>query len=422
MINALRNVFFCTFLLFLLHLFFSSDGYCQNPKVTIEKLASPSFNGRGYYKKGDAKAAEFIRKEFQKYGLSPVNGTMFQQFSFPVNTFPGRMTVTMGNKKLVAGKDYIVSPGCPSVKGTFKLIPLKWPLPDFTNSDYSNDFLLVDKSDLDSTAAAAFDSIIRNPPMVKGVIVVEAKKLTWSVSQRVNDQVFIRVLKDSFPANAQQIKLDIQNKFIPKYETKNVMAMIPGTTNADSFLVFTAHYDHLGRMGKQTLFPGANDNASGTTMILELAKYYSHPENRPAKSLLFIAFAGEEAGLVGSKYYTDNPLLPLSKIRFLLNLDLMGNGEDGLMVVNGEIYENEFKLLEEINKEQQLLTTIGKRGKAKNSDHYWFSEKGVPAFFFYTTGGSKAYHDIYDVPDAIKLDEFEDIEKLMYSFVKELGE
>ncbi|MBL0340663.1 MAG: M28 family peptidase [Bacteroidetes bacterium] len=62
-----------------------------------------------------------------------------------------------------------------------------------------------------------------------------------------------------------------------------------------------------------------------------------------------------------------------------------------------------------------------KRGKARNSDHYWFSEKGVPAFFFYTTGGSKAYHDIYDVPSAIQLTEFGDVKKLIYNFVLEVG-
>ncbi len=400
---------------------FSIPCFAQYSKTIVEELASPSFNGRGYYKQGDSKAANFIRNELKKSGLQPVNGSMFQPFSFPVNTFPGRMSVSIGNKKLVAGKDYIVSPDCPAVKGTFKLIKLEWPLPEFTNRDYSNAFLLVDKTGLDSTASAAFDSVLHNPPMVKGVVVVEEKKLTWSVSQRVNSRVFIRILKDSFPSDVSQITLDIQNKFIENHKTNNVLAMIPGTTNADSFLVFTAHYDHLGRMGKSTLFPGANDNASGTAMILDLAKYYSKPEHRPAKSLLFIAFAGEEAGLVGSKYYTEHPVLPLEKIRFLINLDLMGNGTEGLMVVNGAVYENEFQLLDSINNAQKLLTTLGKRGKARNSDHYWFSEKGVPAFFFYTMGGSKAYHDIYDVPNAIKLDEFNDIEQLIYSFVKVIG-
>ena len=400
---------------------FVTECHSQYAQEVIRKLSSPSFDGRGYYKQGDNKAAKFIREEFIKAGLADVNGSYFQSFQFPVNTFPGKMNVSMGNKKLIAGKDYIVSPACPSIKGTFSIFTLTWPLPDFTAKDYSNYFILVDKSSVDSTGAAAFDSLTRNPPPVKGLVIVEPKKLTWSVSGKVNDQIFIRVLKDSFPQDSKTITLHIKNKFIPEYSTNNVMGMIRGTTNADSFLVFTAHYDHLGRMGKDALFAGANDNASGTAMIMDLAKYYSIPANRPAKSLLFIAFAGEEAGLIGSKYYTENPPLPLDKIRFLLNLDLMGNGEEGMMVVNGELHEEEFNLLQKINTEQNLLKTIGKRGKAKNSDHYWFSEKGVPAFFFYTTGGSKAYHDIYDVAETLPMTEFEDVKKLISGFVKELG-
>ncbi len=90
-----------------------------------------------------------------------------------------------------------------------------------------------------------------------------------------------------------------------------MIATIKGTAIPDSFLVFSAHYDHLGQMGKDIYFPGANDNASGTSMLLNLAKYYS--QNRPKYSVLFIAFGGEEAGLIGSEYYVKNPLVPLSK-------------------------------------------------------------------------------------------------------------
>lgn len=199
------------------------------------------------------------------------------------------------------------------------------------------------------------------------------------------------------------------------------MGYVPGTTNADSFIVFTAHYDHLGRMGKEALFAGANDNASGTAMIMDLAQHYVKPENRTGKSILFIAFGAEEAGLVGSKYFSENPELPLEKIRFLLNLDLMGNGDEGVMVVNGTAHEQEFNLLDSINTSQKLLSTVGKRGPAANSDHHWFSQRGVPAFFLYTMGGSKAYHDIYDVAENLPLTEYEDVKRLLMEFVTELG-
>lgn len=397
---------------------FSNYAFCQYAKETLNKLASPEFHGRGYYKNGDGKAADFIASEFKRFGLLPVNGNYMQEFSFPVNTFPGNMKVAIDNKSLVAGQDYIVSPACPSVKGTFSLKKVLRADQQFKTTD----FIVIDKKGTDSTTAAMLDSISKNPPNVRGIILVEPEKLTWSVSVKVNDKAIIRILKSAMPEKYDEISLNIQNKFIPDHKANNVMAYIPGTLYPDSFIIFTAHYDHLGRMGKKALFAGANDNASGTAMILDIAQYYLMPSNRQKLSILFIAFAGEEAGLIGSKYYTENAPLPLEKIRFLLNLDLMGNGQEGVMVVNGELHEKEFSIINDINTNQQLVKEVGKRGKAKNSDHYWFSEKGVPAFFLYTQGGSKAYHDIYDVPSALVLTEYEDVKKLLYGFVNKLLE
>lgn len=404
------------FFVFLYH-----AGFCQDARKYIDKLSSPSFDGRGYYKNGDHKAALYIGSEFERLKLTKPATGWFQEFSMAVNTFPGKMEVRMDGMKLRPGVDFIVSPSCPSAKATFNVITVSYPFPDFKAKDYSDYFLLVDKSYNENKHEAEFDSLLKSPPRVKGIIVAEAKKLTWSVSDKVNDLIYIRVLKSALPVEIKKIKLNIENKFISDHKANNVIAIIPGTINADSFIVITAHYDHLGRMGKRALFPGANDNASGVAMLMELAAYYNKSENRIGKSILFIAFAGEEAGLLGSKYYTDNPPYPLNAIRFLINLDLMGNGQEGMMVVNGEIHPTEFSLLEEINGQHNLLKTIGKRGKARNSDHYWFSEQGVPSFFFYTMGGSTAYHDVHDISSAIELPEYTDIETLIKKFINVTG-
>ena len=157
-------------------------------------------------------------------------------------------------------------------------------------------------------------------------------------------------------------------------------------------------------------------------MLLNLIQYYSRPENKPKYSHVFISFAGEEAGLLGSQYYTTNPLFQLSKIKFLLNMDLLGTGDEGLMVVNGDVYKPEFDLLTTLNTANKYLKFIGKRGKARNSDHYYFSEKGVPCFFFYTLGGISAYHDIYDKGETLPLNEFENLFKLITTFGSYLQE
>ena len=128
---------------------------------------------------------------------------------------------------------------------------------------------------------------------------------------------------------------------------------------------------------------------------------------------LFIAFSGEELGLFGSKYFTEHPLLPLEAIRFLINVDMVGTGEKGITVVNATEHLKEFALLNKINDEKKYLSKINSRGKAANSDHYFFAEKGVPAFFIYTQGGIDAYHDVNDVAKTLPLTEFEDLFRLL---------
>lgn len=356
-------------------------------KKTINTLTSKKYWGRGYTKNGMAKAADFIEKEFRSFGLSPLNdGSYKQYFSFPANTFPSKMDLKINGQKLIPGKDFIVHQASKGIKTTDSLVPKD-----------SNTYLNKNGN----------------------VIVSLAPKLTWSASQKVLDYTIVEVYRKALPTNPTVINIDIENAFIPSFTAANVAAIVKGTTKPDSVIVFTAHYDHLGGMGNKTYFPGANDNASGVAMLLNLAKYYS--ANPPKYSVAFIAFAAEEIGLLGSKYFTENPLLPLQNIRFLWNLDLLGTGETGATVVNATIHPQEFALLNKINNERKLLPKINPRGKAANSDHYFFTEKGVPAFFLYTQGGISAYHDVNDKAATLPLTAFENLFKLFVAFNKELA-
>jgi Zn-dependent M28 family amino/carboxypeptidase len=174
-------------------------------------------------------------------------------------------------------------------------------------------------------------------------------------------------------------------------------------------------------MGRRTYFPGANDNASGVALLLELATHYARPENRPACSVVFLLFGAEEAGLVGSTYFVQHPLVPLANIKFLLNLDLLGTGEEGATVVNGRVHEAAFARLTALNEAHHYLPRLTARGRAANSDHFPFSEVGVPAFFMYTRGGSLAYHDVNDQPAALSLVGFAGAYGLARDFLDGLG-
>ena len=363
--------------------FFKVNGQdiSYNRKI-VDTLASPAFWGRGYTKDGMKKAALFLAKEFKLIGLQPLDKKEFlQSFSFSANTFPGEMKVEINNKKLRPGIDFIISEESKGLKAKGS----------FQQADSVN---------------------FSNAPSHLNIIF--EKKLTWSASQEQADFTLIKIDKNKFSEIPKIFKIKIENKFIEKFEAANVCAMVSGTAQPDSFIFITAHYDHLGGMGKDTYFPGANDNASGVALLLSLAKYYAaHPQKY---SIGFILFAAEEIGLLGSKYYTEHPIVPLKNIRFLTNTDLAGTGEEGITVVNATVFPKEFALMNKINDENKYLTSIGARGKAANSDHYWFTEKGVPAFFFYTKGGVTFYHDVNDKSATLPLNEQADLLKLIVKF------
>lgn len=350
----------------------------------IKYLTSTECFGRGYVKNGLGKAEHYIVKELKKSKTSALFQKSYtQSFFHPVNTFPKKVEVKLNGISLVPGVDFILDPSACSAKGKF----------------------LLTKTD-----SLHFMNAESHP----NISVAFKNKLTYSVGRNEAASFGIDIDRSRFKEEPKEIELNVQNKFISSFESKNIACYLPGTTPSDSLLVFSAHYDHLGGMGKSTFFPGANDNASGVSVLLNLIKFYAaHP---PKYKTVFIFFAGEEAGLLGSKYFTENPPLDLKKIKFLINLDLLGTGDDGIMVVNGALHEKEFALLTKINSEQHLVKEIKKRGKAANSDHYWFSEKGVPCFFIYTMGGIKAYHDVYDVAKTLPLTDYVDVFRLITEF------
>jgi Zn-dependent M28 family amino/carboxypeptidase len=152
-------------------------------------------------------------------------------------------------------------------------------------------------------------------------------------------------------------------------------------------------------------------------LLLDLARHYSQPQYQPDYSLLFIAFAAEEAGLVGSNYFVNNPLVPLKRISLVLNLDLMAGGSDGMMVVNGEQESRAYQLLDSLNAANSYLKNVQKRANAANSDHYPFTQKGVPAIFVYTLGDVTAYHDPNDRPEQLRWQHYGAIFGLLRSFI-----
>lgn len=422
----------------------SGDRITQFPyaRKVVDTLTAPVMHGRGYVQQGDKKAAAYIAGEFKRLGILPLqkNGSWYQPFAFRVNTFPGNMQLNLldaqGKKTAVAaGEDFIMRSSSPSVKGKFevvradkKTVPDEKSWNDFRARDLRKKFVLVDTTGItDKQQLRMLIDFVRYPRDVKGIILPVqpdpihvdgehncSRMLPWDFSQV---QSTIPVIEVSAPLeNTTAIEIKADAKLLKKYVSQNVMGMVRGSQYPDSFIVFTAHYDHLGRMGRDVYFPGANDNASGVAMLLSLAKHYAQPENKPKCSILFLAFTAEEVGLLGSRYFAENPVVPLKNIRFLVNMDILGTGDEGITVVNGSVFDAAFKEMQRLNAQGSYLRQVKPRGKAAISDHYFFTEKGVPCFYIYTLGGIKAYHDVCDRSATLPLTAFDNLFLLLRDF------
>lgn len=418
-----KNTFACFFLILICY----NQANAQNieyAKGIIKELCSEQYYGRGYVNEGNKKAADFIKKEFQSSSLNFFAKDYFQELAFQVNTFPYNVTVKLDDKELYPGEDYIVDAACPPVTGVYDIFvidsstvdnPVEFN--DFLKRNLRTTFLVVDKlKGKKFLKQDIADQLLKNGYKARGLLFSEQEKLTWSTATEWKNFPIIYFTKGTLKREHQKISVIVESDLSP-HNTQNVIGYIKGTQYPDSFIVFSAHYDHLGMMGKWAMFPGANDNASGVAMMLDIMKYYT--KNKPKYSIAFMAFAAEEVGLFGSYFYTEHPLFPLKNISMLMNLDLMGTGDKGMTVVNATLFPKEFQDLQLINITKNYLPTVNSRGKAQNSDHYYFTENGVKAFYFYLMGEYHFYHDVYDLPEVLTMSKYTEAFNLIVDFTNE---
>ncbi len=208
---------------------------------------------------------------------------------------------------------------------------------------------------------------------------------------------------------------------------RNVWGYLPGET--DEYVIVGAHYDHVG-LGEQysmapsavgTVHPGADDNASGTAGVIELARWFaSQPKLK--RGILFVAFAGEELGLLGSRYYVDHPPLPLEKAVAMINLDMIGRLRDSKVYIGGARTGTTFQaLLEEEFAKHNLKMDLSGEVEVGSSDHASFTSKQVPVLFFFS-GLHADYHRPSDTWDKIAAPEAAELLRVVAGVTKALAE
>jgi len=277
--------------------------HIEYARKAIDTLCSPYMAGRGYLDDGDLKAAHYIRSQFSEHGLKAFEGNYFQPFGFPVNVFPTTPFVSIDDEPLQAGKDFFVHPASRSINATFDLVYVDSATVDNNSlfrkleedTRFRKSFLVLDVPVMKAQVQRKdrLQKIKENAYKAAGIIELH-DKLLWSVATEQLLYTRIQVLRASMPARARTIRAEVFSQ-VNAHTTQNVIGYVRGSVQPDSFIVFTAHYDHLGKMGKTVYFPGANDNASGTAMLLDMVRHYASCNPKPKYSMAFIAFAGEEA-------------------------------------------------------------------------------------------------------------------------------
>ncbi len=219
--------------------------------------------------------------------------------------------------------------------------------------------------------------------------------------------------------------------------SENVLAYLPGTEKPEELLVITSHYDHLGKKGDK-IFNGADDDGSGTTTLLELAEAFSlaaKEGNGPKRSILFMTVSGEEKGLLGSEFYTDNPVFPLENTVANLNIDMVGRidenhapdsnyvyiiGSDKLSTELHQLSEDANKMYSGIDFDYTYNDENDPNRFYYRSDHYNFAKNQIPVIFYFT-GVHEDYHQPTDTVEKIMFQKTENIARLVFHTAWEIA-
>jgi len=392
----------------------------ENLKKEITYLSGDQLQGRRTGTEGEKLAYEYLSSQFEKAGLEPKGDDHSYIQSFQIDEGKQILPAThfvINDTSLETGKDFfpLIFSGNGSAKGDVspafkeKGMPWFWDIKDILEENKNNPHFDVAEAirnkGLDIAQKGASALIIYNSGNVDDSLEFDGKSKTPQITIPViylSKETAAKYLSD----NAANLTVDIQTALGSKTRTgHNVIGYI--NNGAAHTIILGAHYDHLG-LGEDenSLDPtnhdvhnGADDNASGTAAIIELAKAVKDSKLKK-NNYLFICFSGEELGLLGSKYFTANPTVPLDAVDYMINCDMIGrfNEETKKIIIGGYGTSPEWgKILPEKTKSFSVKFDSSGIGP---SDHTSFYLKNIPVLFFFT-GMEKDYHKATDDVDKI---------------------
>lgn len=386
------------------------------PKTTISKselhrhvatLASDEFKGRDPAGEGGILAAKYLANEFKKLGLKPDgdDGKYFQNFtgSRARSRFwlRGRHTSSKSGSSPQKSDSKVVA----STEGTYSTEEAQTEghtASSDEGSEKKSGSKEDDEGEEDDDDEGDDEGDGPKPPMSDEEMEEAAKKVCdW----------FSRTFSDS-PQG--------QEPNCEEFACRNVLGFLPGSDPdlKDEVIIVSAHFDHLGvRRGK--VYNGADDNASGTASMLELARVLKNRKEGLRRSILFAAWDGEEKGLLGSSHWTQSPTVSIDQVVAVINLDMIGRLRNDKLIVLGSGSSDQLSdIINDRAKRAKLNLLEWKRGG--NSDHWPFCVVGIPSITF-CTGIHKDYHAPTDDIERVRFTEMERIVRMTLGLVGELA-
>jgi aminopeptidase YwaD len=449
----------------------------------IKYLSSDSLKGRLTGSSGDSLAAEYIKNKLSSYGMLPVSGDGLQRFKVTKRVLPGKEnSLSVDGTSFTQDKDFmplafssnsgleaeVVFAGYGfslnddsliwndyngiDVKGKWVLILRGDPEPDNSKSPFISYGPDRDKALLakDQGAAGvlmvsgplfdpqdAFESlgtegfsvdipVIRIKREVADAILFKTKMSTTALEKKLND-------KRKPSSFSTKVKVNGKTEIVRELSnTRNVVMLLPGEDEQlkNEYIILGAHFDHLGMGGPGSgsrtpdtigIHYGADDNASGVAMMLELAEKFAKTKGSHKRSIICVAFTGEEEGLLGSKQFADKPGIDLSKVNAMINLDMLGrlNETNNLQIFGVGTATGLKDLIYSKSDTSVIKLTLSDEGYGP-SDHSSFYGKNIPVLFYFT-GAHMDYHTPADTYDKINYNGMVKTSGLIFNIAQELA-
>jgi len=449
----------------------------------IKYLSSDSLKGRLTGSEGDSLAAEYIKAKLTSFGFIPITGDGLQRYKVTSKLVPGVNNIlSINGISYTPEKDFepiafssnseldadVVFAGYGfniagdslkwndykgiDIKGKWVLILRSDPEPDNTKSPYikfsgDRDKALLAK-DLGAAGVLfvsgpvfdqqdAFDALNSGDYSVDIPVIRIKREVGDDILSRSGNSIkslekkLIETSKPfSFPT---KVMVKGQTEIVREMaSTRNVVMMLPGEDPQlkNEYIILGAHFDHLGMGGPGSssraldtigVHHGADDNASGVAVMLELAEKFAKTKDSHKRSIICLSFSGEEEGLLGSKHFTDEPEIDLSKVNVMINMDMVGRlNETNNLQIGGVGTATGLKDLVYANSDTSVIKlTLSEEGYGP-SDHSSFYGKNIPVLFYFT-GAHMDYHTPADTWEKINFTGMVEISNLIFNVAKKLA-